>query len=103
MADFKKIENARKILGLGKHSSMDKIKSRYRKLSKKYHPDSCKNEDKQYCEDKFKSINDAYQTILDYIRNYRFSFEKEKVEKTKIDEVFKEHLDRFYDGWWGEL
>lgn len=39
------------------------IKSAYRKKAKKYHPDSNKN-DKTF-EEKFKEVNDAYETLID--------------------------------------
>lgn len=49
-----------KILGLDKKSTKDEIKKAYRKLSKKYHPDINPNS-----EDKFKEINNAYETLID--------------------------------------
>lgn len=50
------------ILGVPKTANQDEIKSAYRKLGKKYHPDICKEPD---AEEKFKDINEAYQILSD--------------------------------------
>lgn len=49
-------------LGVDKNASEDEIKKAFRKLSKKYHPDINKAPD---AEEKFKQINDAYETLKD--------------------------------------
>jgi DnaJ-class molecular chaperone len=49
------------ILGVGKQSSATDIKSAYRKLAVKWHPD--KNENKKEAEEKFKEINEAYEIL----------------------------------------
>lgn len=51
------------ILGVDKSATQDDIKKAYRKLSKKYHPD--KNQGDKAAEEKFKEINDAYNTLGD--------------------------------------
>ena len=50
------------ILGISKTASADEIKSAYRKLAKKYHPDVCKEEN---AEEKFKEIQEAYAVLSD--------------------------------------
>jgi DnaJ-class molecular chaperone len=49
------------ILGVQKSSTMDEIKKAYRKLSMIHHPD--KNNNSKESEDKFKKINEAYETL----------------------------------------
>lgn len=51
------------ILGVDKNASEDDIKSAYRKLAKKYHPDL--NKDNPDAAEKFKEINEAYEVLGD--------------------------------------
>jgi len=48
-------------LGVSKTASADEIKSAFRKLARKYHPDVAK--DKKAAEEKFKEINEAYEVL----------------------------------------
>lgn len=50
-------------LGVSKNASDDEIKSAFRKLARKYHPDVAK--DKKAAEEKFKQINEAYEVLSD--------------------------------------
>lgn len=54
-------EDLYKTLGINKNASKDEIKSAYRKLAKKYHPD---NKDSG-SEEKFKSVQEAYDILYD--------------------------------------
>ena len=49
------------VLGVNKNASKDEIKSAYRKLAKKYHPDNQETGD----EAKFKEIQEAYDILYD--------------------------------------
>src|SRR3954463_7308243 len=50
-------------LGVSKTASEDEIKSAFRKLARKHHPDVAK--DKKTAEEKFKQINEAYEVLSD--------------------------------------
>ena len=50
-------------LGIPKTASEDEIRSAFRKLARKYHPDVAK--DKKSAEEKFKQINEAYEVLSD--------------------------------------
>ncbi len=52
-------------LGVAKTASADEIKSAFRKLARKYHPDMAKERDKATAEEKFKQINEAYEVLSD--------------------------------------
>ncbi|MBI2398122.1 MAG: DnaJ domain-containing protein [Xanthomonadales bacterium] len=49
-------------LGVGENASTDEIKSAYRKLARKYHPDVSKEKD---AEERFKAINEAHEVLKD--------------------------------------
>src|SRR6059036_1141088 len=50
-------------LGVSKTATDDEIRSAFRKLARKYHPDVAK--DKKAAEEKFKQINEAYEVLGD--------------------------------------
>ncbi len=52
-----------KIMGLEKTASGDEIKTTYRKLAKKYHPDL--NPDDEKAQEKFKEVSEAYEVLSD--------------------------------------
>lgn len=99
MGDFKKINEARKLLELEENASLEEIKKSYRRLSLKYHPDRCKEEDKKNCEEMFKKINHAMDVIENYCIKYKISFKEPDARKRSMDKETYEHIKRFYDGW----
>lgn len=50
-------------LGISKSASHDEVRTAFRKLARKYHPDVAK--DKKAAEEKFKEINEAYEVLSD--------------------------------------
>ena len=103
MLNFKQIDEARKLLGLGEEATLQEIKEAYHRLAMRYHPDKCQDKDKKKCEQMFKKINHARDIILSYCANYKYSFKEAHVRKNTGDKELYEHLKRFYDGWWGNL
>ena len=58
------------VLGVGKNASSDELKSAYRKLAVKYHPD--KNPDDNQAEQKFKEAAEAYAVLKDETKRSRY-------------------------------
>jgi DnaJ-class molecular chaperone len=90
MNKYQEITEARKLLGLPERATMEEIKTNYRSLITKWHPDTCK-ETKQKCTEMTARLVAAYRIIIDYCSNYKFSFSKEEV---------RNHLSE--EEWWFE-
>ena len=103
MANFKQIDDARRLLGLEEDATLEEIKKAYRALAQKYHPDKCKDEKKKECEKMFKKIGHANEILMGYCAGYKYSFKEKDVKRNTMDREFYKHLKRFYDGWWGDL
>lgn len=70
---YQNLTDARKILGIPEQATIKTIKSRYRDLLKKWHPDTCP-EDQQTCHEMTQKIVAAYKEIMTYCDQYRISF-----------------------------
>lgn len=73
-----------KILGVDKGSSEDEIKKTYRKLAKKYHPDT--NAGNSAGTEKFKEISEAYEVLGD------------KERRAQYDEMYEDHKSGRFKG-----
>lgn len=60
------------ILGVDKNASLDQIKSAYRKLALKFHPDRVAAEERKEAEEKFKEISEAYAVLSDETKRAQY-------------------------------
>jgi molecular chaperone DnaJ len=58
------------ILGVSKSATVEEIKSSYRKLAMKYHPD--RNQGDKEAEEKFKEASEAYEVLSDQTKRSRY-------------------------------
>jgi DnaJ-class molecular chaperone len=70
------ISKALELLELPPFITKDDVKKQYKLLARKYHPDI--NSDN--CE-KMNQINTAYNLIIEYIDNFRYSFDEDELTK----------------------
>jgi DnaJ-domain-containing protein 1 len=69
------IKNALEVLQLPNLITKDDIKKQYRYLSKKRHPDLGGDEHMQ------EQLNQAYQILMEYIDNFRFTFSEDEINR----------------------
>ncbi len=91
------IQEAREILGVGEWATIREIKSTYRALWQKCHPDT-RNAANGQENERFAELKRAYDILMQYCENYVISFKEEKVRAQEYD-----HYKKFYDGWLGDL
>ena len=78
----KKMRDPYDVLGVPRTASDDEIKKAYRKLAKKYHPDVNKEVG---AEEKFKEVQNAYDTIMNRNANPRSSFSQSTYQNAYED------------------
>ncbi|MBP1728980.1 MAG: heat shock protein DnaJ domain protein [Deltaproteobacteria bacterium] len=76
------------ILGLSERSTHREIKTRYRQLVKRHHPDSGNAADPMT----IRQVNAAYRLLLDYVTEYRFSFAEEEFYEQNPEERLRQQF-----------
>lgn len=92
-----------KILGLNPNCTIEEVKKAYKFNAKKYHPDLNQSISKEYCQEKMKQINFAYDQIIKYIKNgccddNSFDFQNydlKEYDKTNQKDNSDQEKDRF--------
>ncbi len=99
MATFKEITEARNTLELPETATREMIRAHYRRLLARWHPDKGRA-DQETCHDMTIRIVEAYRTLVDYCKNYQYSFAEETVRQHMSPEEW--WADRFgQDPLWG--
>ncbi|RUM65955.1 MAG: molecular chaperone DnaJ [Sulfurospirillum sp.] len=84
--DLNRLHWALEVLNLPPFVSINEIHQRYLKLVKKYHSDVNQKDSK------IVQINEAYDLLKNYAKNYRFSFDESEFQKQFPK---REHANRF--------
>ncbi len=83
MHSFEEVMKAKTLLGLRDTASLAEIKTRYKSLMHKWHPD--KHLDEIETATKMSSeIITAYKIILEYVKEYEYRFDEEYIKKRSI-------------------
>lgn len=69
-----------KTLGVQPNASLETIRTAYRKLSKKFHPDV--NSGDKFFEEKFKEIQEAYEILSDTSKRKQYDYKKANFNKS---------------------
>lgn len=92
---YKELEKALQLFDIITRASLTEIKSKHKLLVKKYHPDKGCNDP-----EKIQQINAAYQVLLMYCSNYRFSFDHNEFMEQCPEERLREQFSN--DTFWGK-
>jgi len=99
VASFEEIDKARKLFGLGEFASIDEIKQAYRNKAFLYHPDMSGSENAKG-EDMMKSLNQAYELLMEYRSRYKYSFKEDDIDRAFPDEAY---MRRYVYGWFESM
>lgn len=95
------------VLGVSKTASEDEIKSAYRKLARRYHPDVCKEPD---AKDKFTEVSEAYEVLSD--KDKRAAYDSGGFDAARTSsgfggfdpfEMFRQHFGGMGGGMFGGM
>lgn len=67
-----KFKDYYEVLGIDRKATDKEVRSAFRKLAKKYHPDLHTGKDKTLAEEKFKELNEAYEVLSDKKKRERY-------------------------------
>lgn len=100
MANFDEIDEARKLLGLGEAATLKEIRSVYRRMASRYHPDKHTTGDSSEYEETMKKLNWAYKVLTEYCRDYKYAFTEEDVARTYPSE---EYMRKWRKNWFNSI
>ncbi len=93
---YNELQAALRTLGLGERATLAEIKSRYRELVKRHHPDAGNAEGAE----QIYRVIEANKRIMEYVASYRYGFS----EKEYLEQDPEERLRRRFkaDPVWGK-
>lgn len=86
------MENYYNVLGVSQTATEEELKSAYRKLAKRYHPDSHPNDAE--CEIRFREINEAYNVLGDPLKRKKYDEENCRNKSGEMSGQHKEQREQ---------
>ena len=87
------MQNYYQILQVDKNASEEMIEKAYKLLAKKYHPDIQPEDKKDWAEEKFKQINEAYSVLSDTQKRIEYD-KKFEIKDTEIYQKYEQLLEQ---------
>ena len=100
MTNFMEIDEARRELELSEAATLKEIKTAYRALAHRYHPDKHSDSVGEESAETMKRLNWAYKLLVDYCENYKYSFNEEAVARNYPDE---EYVRNWHKKWYDSI
>lgn len=100
MANFNEIDEARRLLTLGKTATLKEIRSAYRRMASRYHPDRHTTSDSSPYDEIMTKLNWAYKVLTEYCRDYKYTFGEEDVARTY---PFEEYERNWHKNWFNSI
>lgn len=93
---YKELQQALQAMSLDNRATLREIKKRHRDLVKQFHPDCSEETDNLQ---QIQEINAAYSLLMEYVGDYRFSFDQEEFYAQNPEEnIRRQFMD---DPVWG--
>ena len=92
--EYEELRQALETFSLTGRPTLQEIKARHRALVKRFHPDVGGGNT-----ERIRQINAAYQVIMAYCRDYRFSFSREEFLEQRPEERLRQQSSQ--DPIWG--
>ncbi len=89
------LKNALQIFGFGERATLKDIRTRYRELVKRHHPDTGNPGDAEI----IRKVNAAHKLLLEYLAAYQFSFTEEEFYEQNPEERIRQQF--MNDPMWG--
>lgn len=85
------MKNYYEILEVNEKASSEMINKAFKFLAKKYHPDTQENDKKEWAEEKFKEINEAYEVLSNEDSRKKYDAELEAENDDMIHAICSEN------------
>ncbi|MFC1934111.1 J domain-containing protein [Chloroflexota bacterium] len=99
MANFNEIDEARRLLGLGEAATLKELKSAYRRLAHRHHPDKHGSATEEN-DVMMKKLNRAYKLLMDYCNDYKYGFREEDIGRTY---AYEEEMRKWRENWFNSI